>query len=261
MTRTIRLGHSPQGVAVVDGAVWVALQASPAHAAAVRAGRATDVLSVVRPQGLEGVDPAVTPGGNQIFHATCALLLNYSDRPFPEGAQLVPEVAREMPSVSDDGRTYTFRIRPGFRFSPPSNAAVTAEAFRRTIERTLHPRTKSYAPTFMTDIVGLPAFQAGRAKHLAGVSARGDTLTVRLKAPSATLPARLATLYFCAVPHEHADLCRRGSRRSRWPGRTTSPPSRPSAGSCCAGTRTTVAAGRRGSGRSRSILTSPPLAP
>ena len=142
----------------------------------------------------------MTFGGTQVFYETCALLLNYPDRPFPAGAQLVPEVARGMPTVSDDGRTYTFRIRSGFRFSPPSNAAVTAETFRRTIERTLHPRTKSYAAYLMGDIVGFAAYHAGRAEHLAGVTARGDTLTVRLRARSPTLPARLASQYFCAVP-------------------------------------------------------------
>ena len=48
-----------------------------------------------------------------------------------------------MPTVTDGGRIYTFRVRPGFRFSPPSNAPVTADAFRRAIERGLHPRGKS----------------------------------------------------------------------------------------------------------------------
>ena len=48
-----------------------------------------------------------------------------------------------MPAVSDGGRRYTFHLRPGFRFSPPSNAPVTAAAFRRAIERALHPRCES----------------------------------------------------------------------------------------------------------------------
>lgn len=34
-----------------------------------------------------------------------------------------------MPKVADGGKTCTFRIRPGYRFSPPSNAPVTAETF------------------------------------------------------------------------------------------------------------------------------------
>jgi class 3 adenylate cyclase/ABC-type oligopeptide transport system substrate-binding subunit len=201
VTRTVRLGHSPQGIAVVNGAVWVALQASPAPAGSAPVAQAADAATVLRPQGMKGgTDPPVSFGGEEVLYATCALLLNYPDRPAPAGAQLQPEVARAMPTVSDHGRTYTFRLRPGFRFSPPSNAPVTAEAFRRAIERALHPRTQSYAPVFMSDIVGFPAYHARKAKHLAGVTARGDTLTIRLKAPSTTLPARLASPNFCAVP-------------------------------------------------------------
>ena len=81
-------------------------------------------------------DPAQQrPRDEQLLYATCAKLLNYPDSAGPAGARLRPEVAAAMPTVSRDGRTYTFRIRPGFRFSPPSNEPVTAETFRHTIER------------------------------------------------------------------------------------------------------------------------------
>ena len=67
--------------------------------------------------------------------ATCANLLGFSDSAGIDGGTLHPEVAAAMPTVSADGRTYTFRVRPGFRFSPPSNQAVTAGTFRYTFER------------------------------------------------------------------------------------------------------------------------------
>ena len=44
-----------------------------------------------------------------------------------------------MPAVTDGGRMYTFRVRKGYRFSPPSNEPVTAETFRYSIERALSP--------------------------------------------------------------------------------------------------------------------------
>jgi class 3 adenylate cyclase/ABC-type oligopeptide transport system substrate-binding subunit len=197
VTRTIRLGNSPQGIAVADGAVWVALQATPPRPAS--AGGGADVLRVLWPVRLwGGTDPAL--GGNAIQYATCAQLFNYPDRPFPAGAQLEPEVAAAMPSVSDGGRTHTIRVRSGFRFSPPSNAPVTAESFARVLERGLNRRSESYAAYLMRDIVGAADYTAGRAKHIAGVTAHGDTLTIRLTAPSLTLPARLASIQFCAVP-------------------------------------------------------------
>jgi peptide/nickel transport system substrate-binding protein len=111
----------------------------------------------------------------------------------------VPEVA-SAPQVSSDGRTYIFRIRPGFRFSPPSDAPVTAQTFRYTIERTLNQRMRSPIGPFMRDIVGADAYMAGRAGHITGVSARGAALTIKLLTADPTLPVKLATPYFCAVP-------------------------------------------------------------
>ena len=89
-------------------------------------------------------DPALA-SDFQRLSATCALLYNYPDRGYPEGASLAPEVASGPPSVSPDGRTYEFTVRRGFRFSPPSNEPVTAEAFERTFERALSPRVGSFA--------------------------------------------------------------------------------------------------------------------
>ena len=84
-----------------------------------------------------------------------------------------PGVAAAMPTVSRDGRTYTFLLRPGSRFSPPSNEPVTAETFRYTIERTLSPDAQDsyYAPA----IVGMDPFakavKAHRPAHIAVISA------------------------------------------------------------------------------------------
>ena len=78
---------------------------------------------------------------------------------------------------------------------------MTAEAFRRAIERVAHPKAESFAADwYLSDVVGYRAFRSGQAEHVAGVKARGNTLTIRLTAPSATLPARLASTFFCAVP-------------------------------------------------------------
>src|SRR5207247_412668 len=113
---------------------------------------------------------------------------------------LEPEVARSLPTLSADEKTYTFTIRPGFRFSPPSNARVTAASFRYSIERALSPAMSSPAIGTMTDLVGFQAYESGRADHIAGVTANGDKLTVTLVRPAGDLPARMALPSFCAVP-------------------------------------------------------------
>ena len=44
-------------------------------------------------------------------------LFNFQDKNGDAGKQLYPEGAAGFPIVSKDGKTYTIKIRPGFRFS------------------------------------------------------------------------------------------------------------------------------------------------
>ena len=133
-------------------------------------------------------------------YATCAKLLNYPDKPAPEGSQLQPEVAAALPTVSEDGRTYTFKIRKGFGFSPPSKEEVTARTFKFVIERDLNPKLSSPAVSFISDIVGAEEYKAGKAKEVSGVVARGDTLTITLKKTAPDFLARISMPFFCALP-------------------------------------------------------------
>jgi peptide/nickel transport system substrate-binding protein len=113
----------------------------------------------------------------------------------------VPEIAAAMPTVSNGGRTYTFRIRPGYRFSPPSNEPVTAETFRHSLERELSPQNEwSPGPLFISDIAGEAAYRAGKSAHISGVRARDDTLSITLLKPAGDFLTRLAMPAFCPVP-------------------------------------------------------------
>ena len=206
VTATIPVGQSPQALVVTHGVVWVSVAAQPAALAS--SSGPPGVLRIVREARRlrrltrRSLAPFIDAQALQMYYATCAGLLTYPDRPAPQGTRLVPDVAQAMPSVSADGRTYTFIVRPGFRFSPPSGAPVTAATFKHTIERALGPKLRGYTPSFMGDIVGMPAFHAGRTAHLAGVTASGDRLQIRLIAPAPDLPARIATLAFCASPDD-----------------------------------------------------------
>ena len=53
---------------------------------------------------------------------------------------------------------------------------------------------------FLADVVGARAYMSGKATHITGVVASGDTLTIRLLAPAPDFLSRLALPAFCAVP-------------------------------------------------------------
>jgi DNA-binding SARP family transcriptional activator len=203
-TRTLRTGGLALHTAVRgDVATVVIGDAPPDLLAGVRGPVARIELG---PDGLQPDDPALvsrTPvplWREQLLDATCARLLTLRSAPAPAGWRVAPEVA-DLPT-SADGRSWTFRIRAGFRFSPPSNAPVTAASMRDTIERALSPQMGSAAgaPRALGDLVGLAAFRSGRARHIRGLSAGGDRLVIRLRAPARDLPLRMTSRAFCAVP-------------------------------------------------------------
>jgi YVTN family beta-propeller protein len=195
---TIPVGASPQDLLVADRRVWVSVRPRRVLDEAETGG----TVRVETPIDVDFLDPALAyrPLSGQILHPTCATLLNYPDEEGTARAQLVPELAESLPTRSDAGRTYTFRIRRGFRFAPPVDEPVTARSMKYTIERTLNPRMGSYAVGLLPDLVGAGAYAEGRARHIAGVTARKNRLTLRLTDPSPTLPARISLLSFCAVP-------------------------------------------------------------
>ena len=146
------------------------------------------------------IDPALAYSGASaaILNTVCATLMAYPDKPPPEGYKLVPEVAKAYPRVSEDGRTWTFTLRSGFRFS--DGTPVRASAFARAINRILAPGVASPGAVFTRGIVGAEDVQKGKATSARGVVARGNTLTVRFKQPFPDFPAQTTMPFFCAVP-------------------------------------------------------------
>jgi DNA-binding SARP family transcriptional activator/ABC-type transport system substrate-binding protein/streptogramin lyase len=204
--RRYHVGHSLTGVDVNDGLLAVGVRESAEDATADLEG---EIMWVGRKTGTlfdsgAATDPAFTgptwDAPQMQFHfATCARLLNYADAEGEAGTKLVPEVAERLPQVSDGGRRYTFEIRSGFRFSPPSNEEVTAESFRHAIERALSPKFGYVAPQALK-IAGVVQYRAGKTAHINGLSVEGRSLVVRLVEAAPDFPWFAAQS--CAVPRK-----------------------------------------------------------
>jgi len=192
MRRTITLLSFLIGLALLGSA----LLATPALTASEERILRLNVNST----DITYLDPALNYDfyGWRLEAATCAMLLGYPDKPGRASARLYPEVARGFPKVSGNGKTYTFRIRSGFRFSDGS--PVTAASYARAIERALSPKMQSPAVSFLTDIVGAARVTSGKATRPAGVTVSGDALTIRLNKVAPDFLSRIAMPFFCAVP-------------------------------------------------------------
>jgi peptide/nickel transport system substrate-binding protein len=147
--------------------------------------------------GLDHVDPALASfaPGWAILDTTCAHLLTYPDKPAPEAYKYVHEVAKSV-TISNDGKTYTFQLRSGFRFS--DGTYVHADAFERAINRTL--LVESPGAQHTRDIVGAQDVLDGKSPKARGVTARGNTLVIRFTRPVPDFLHRTTTTFFCAVP-------------------------------------------------------------
>jgi YVTN family beta-propeller protein len=197
VTKTIRLGDTPTALATAGAQVWVAV--APAPPESPPAGR---VARLTTQYEIASLDPGLPDAPLLFFYSTCAHLVTHPDKPAPEGSRIVPEVAEAVPAPTAGGTTYTFRIRPGFRFSPPSNEVVTAMTFKSTIERVTNPRLQSPLARAFSGVVGYQAYATGKARELSGVVARGRTLTIRLSQPDGGFLPSLADGSGCAVPRD-----------------------------------------------------------
>jgi ABC-type transport system substrate-binding protein len=141
------------------------------------------------------LDPLDADGSleGQIGRATCLNLLTQRPRD-SDTPQLAPEAAG-FPEVSADGRTYTFGIRPGQRFS--GGERVTAMSFARAIVRALG--SSGPGRRAVRSIVGAGDVDPAHPVLPEGVRARGRRLIVRLRRPAADFAAWVASPYLCAT--------------------------------------------------------------
>src|SRR4051812_19578667 len=148
-------------------------------------------------------DPALAYGTNswQILDAVGAKLMYYPDKPGAAGSKLAPDAAVGFPTVSRDGKTYTWTIKSGWKSN--TGQALTAANFAFVINRDLNPKTQSPAVPFITGangIVGAQAVADGKAQSASGVVARGQKLTIHLLHPDGSFLAKMAMDFFIALP-------------------------------------------------------------
>ena len=199
--RTYRFGHPLRGIGALGDALLVELADGLTWDDRIDSLQGDFAKIIVPVYTFDPPDPALGSGWSMsmIERTTCSMLLG---RPSGPTGPLEPALASALPRVSSDGRTYTFDVRSGVRFAPPSNAAVTAGAVRYSVERALSPKLGDHSPGIgvLGDLEGAVAFHEGRARHVSGIRVRGSTISFTLARPAPDFPARISLPYFCTVP-------------------------------------------------------------
>ena len=131
---------------------------------------------------IEGISDIATldPALNEDVYSGQAIsmvfngLVLYNDK-----AQITPDLA-ESYSLSTDGLTWTFHLRPGLKFS--DGTPLTSADVVYSINRALDPATKSgFAASELGPIKDVPLFESGKIKTLIGDSLLApDAQTVQI---------------------------------------------------------------------------------
>jgi len=144
------------------------------------------------------VEPSTLDVGIALFDAQFIAFLFEQLLVFNEDLELKPAAAESW-SVSEDNLTWTFKMRPGGKWS--DGRPVTAYDFEWSFQRLIDPESGNIFAYFYYPIKGARAFNTGETKDPTTVGVRAVdemTLEIETEAPCSFFP--YVTAFFTSVP-------------------------------------------------------------
>lgn len=117
---------------------------------------------------------------------------------YDKDANLVPELAKELPTISDDGTTMTFKLKKGVKFSDGSK--FTSKDIKATFSVMADP---SYTGRFSSNVDflnGYSEYHDGDAKDVSGIETPDDyTVVFHMSKPKIDAESTLGTQKICSA--------------------------------------------------------------
>jgi peptide/nickel transport system substrate-binding protein len=146
------------------------------------------------------LDPALsyTAEGWTAMADTYIGLLTYAHAEGEAGSKVVPGLAESLPKISDDGKTYTLKLRKGLKYS--DGTPVRASDFRYAVERMI--KLNSGGTPFFTKIAGAEKFAETKQGGISGIQTNDKTgeIVIELTGPSSTFTFELGLMFSAPVP-------------------------------------------------------------
>ncbi|HUJ91702.1 MAG TPA: ABC transporter substrate-binding protein, partial [Gaiellaceae bacterium] len=162
--------------------------------------RTFPIFRIATDPSIDYLDPGLTYtiAGSAVLWNAYLPLVGYKHVNGPDGATIVPYLARALPKVSSDGKTYTLALRTGLEYS--NGQAVKASDFAYAIERVF--QLDSPGAAFFRGIVGADSYAKTKRGHIAGIVTNDSTgqITIHLIAPQGDFDNILATEFAAPVP-------------------------------------------------------------
>ncbi|MCC6222271.1 MAG: hypothetical protein IT201_02125 [Thermoleophilia bacterium] len=132
-------------------------------------------------------------------------LLGYRHTAGAAGNELIPDLAVDMGTVSDDGLTYTYTLKDGIMFGPPLSREITSADVAYAFERIGTESLVAQYGFYYSVIEGMAEFTAGEADTISGIQTPDDkTIVFTLTAPTGDFPFRIAMPAAGPAPREVA---------------------------------------------------------
>ena len=127
-------------------------------------------------------------------------LLTYKHANGTEGSEVIPGLAKDLPEISNGGKTYTLFLRPGLKYSDGS--PVKASDFRYAVERMI--QLNSGGSPFYLTIVGAEKFAETKQGPIPGIKADDKTgeIVIDLENPRGTFTNELGLMFVAPVPQD-----------------------------------------------------------
>ncbi len=146
------------------------------------------------------LDPALsyTAEGWTAMGETYLPLLTFAHADGAAGGQVIPALAKEMPKITNGGKTYTLFLRPGLKYS--NGEPVRASDFAYAVERVF--KVNSGGSPFYTGIVGAEKFAETKKGGIPGIKTDDKTgeIVINLIKPRGTFTNELALMFVAPVP-------------------------------------------------------------
>jgi peptide/nickel transport system substrate-binding protein len=125
-------------------------------------------------------------------------LLTYKSASEAEGSEIIPGLAKELPKITNDGKTYTLFLRPGLKYS--NGEPIKPGDFKFAVERAFV--TNSGGSPFYTDIVGAEKFAETKKGGIPGIKTNEKTgeIVINLEKPRGNFNNELALMFVAPVP-------------------------------------------------------------
>jgi peptide/nickel transport system substrate-binding protein len=148
-----------------------------------------------------------TAVGWSFYNLIVRKLMSYNGTVGSAGNEVHPDLAADMPEVSDDGLTYTFTLKDGIMFGPPVSREITSQDFKYAFDRLANPKIGSFGyPLYYEVIEGFKEVEDGKAKSVSGIETPDDkTIVFHLTKPAGDFLYRVSMAATGPIPAEVAD--------------------------------------------------------